>query len=1007
MPCGIYRLTVTYTDGGKQYSEHCHFKLWGEGKGTESSYVLCTMATDDYKVTSGDTAVYYISTRHSDVYAHYYIMVQDRIVDKGTLCLTDETVALRIPVKAEWKGRMSLSLAAVKDNVKCTVQKALNIEDKTSRLNLHLSTLRNPLEPGEREQCTISVSDYQGNPVQAALTLSIYDAALDTYGSNEWNIASAPQKGGAGVRIDENNQAAWVDYTYVSLPHVTQPRYYTLPTNIADRQILYSIADSAPIGFRGQAKNSAGFDLTVVETLDVDESAATMHLRCVSPETPEENTPYIRQNLRHTALFLPMLRTDKQGRATFTLTAPDLLTRWHVKGIAHTKELKHGRLSVDFITRKTLMVQPNVPRFLFEGDKCEFTAKVSNSSNEPIEAIVRLVIGEEKHSQTVSIAPNSSTSVSFPIIAPVGKNYLTYSITVENLQYSDGEQATITILPRRTLVTETMALYLNSKEKREFTFDAFQRNRSETLEHHSLKFDMVSNPIWYVIEALPPLCEESNPSNEQLFHRYYVAAMGTKLMAQHPEVEGYADFYQLDSLKALQRSLLNRLAKAQQADCGWAWMEGFNSSQYVTQLIVKGMGELEAMGCIAIAQDKTLYTMVKQGVFYLDRTHQDHFDRMERKPKTLSSEALYYLYVRSMFPELPFVDMPSTAYEHYKALLLKDKATQGTLLQKALKMLTLIRMGEYDKANKIAKVVNQSSLSSDEMGIYWRDNRYGYGWDNNPITTQALLIEAFVRLGQPVDIVGRMQQWLLKQKQTTHWESTIATAQAVHALMVAAPKGLLSSNVEVKVGGKAIDTLLGDNIRNKRLGIIQKQWTPEEIRPTLAKVSLEQQVETPAWGSMTWQYYEEVDKVEASGNGLSLKCIYYKVETQNGKEVLTTLPVNASEECHKGDRIRVRLQFTADRAMDYVELRMQRPAALEPISTRSGYAYDKGLAYYRSVENERNVYYFQRIDKGSYTIECDFWISQSGSYACGLSTILCMYAPSFMATAESALLKIE
>ena len=438
-------------------------------------------------------------------------------------------------------------------------------------------------------------------------------------------------------------------------------------------------------------------------------------------------------------------------------------------------------------------------------------------------------------------------------------------------------------------------------------------------------------------------------------------------------------------------------------------MDGFNSDRYTTLLIVKGIGELEAMGCMAVAQDDALYTMVKQGVAFLDRIYLDHYEQLKHKPRSLDSYALYYLYARSLFPELPFCTTPTTAYEHYRALLLKDKDTQGTLMQKALKMLTLSRMGDYDKANKIAKVVNQSSLNSDEMGIYWRDNRhgYGYGWDSNPIATQALLIEAFVRLGQPADIVGRMQQWLLKQRQTTHWESSIATAQAVHALMVASPKGILSGNVDVKVGGKAIDALLDDNIRNKRLGIMQKQWMPEEICPALAKVSLEQHGETPSWGSMTWQYYEEADMVKASGTGLSLKCTYYKVDTQNGKEVLTALPVNSAGECRKGDRIRVCLQFTADRAMDYVELRMQRPAALEPMSTRSGYIYDRGLAYYRSVENTRTTYYLYRIDKGSYNIEFDSWVSQSGDFTSGLSTIQCMYAPSFMATSESVLLKIE
>ena len=997
MPCGTYRLTVTYTDGGKTYSQHCHFKLFGEGKSTETSYALYTMATNAYKVSTGDTAVFYIGTRHSHVYTHYYIKVEDRVVDKGTLCLTDETVPLRIPVCEKWRGMMTVNIASVKDNVKKICRMGLTIEDKASQLNVQLSTLSNALEPGDREQCTISVSDYQGNPVCAALTLSVYNAALDAYGNNYWDIALAPQRGGRAITIDEDRQSAWTDNAYVSVPRATQPRHYALPVSLMDEQIFYSLA--TPATTRGMAKNSAGFDTSVAEVVVIEDDTKA------STDAQESEEAYLRQDLRHTALFLPTLRTDEQGRATFTLTAPDLLSRWHIKGMAHTKDLKHGRLSVDFITRKDLMVQPNVPRFLYEGDACDFTAKVTNSGDSPMTVTVRLEATAPlgTYEQTLALEAGSSAVAAFAISVPQGVSALTYRITAQGDTHSDGEQGTIIVLPRRTLVTETMALFLNGKEKREFVFEALKSCQSETLEHHSLRLDMVSTPMWYVIEALPPLSEESNPSYEQLFHRYYAASLGSKLMAQYTEIEGYSDFYQRDSLVALQQTLLNRLSEGQHTDGGWPWMEGFCSNPYMTQLIVKGIGELEGMGCVAIAQDETLYAMLKQGIAYLDRICQDRFDRMERKPKTLENDALHYLYTRSMFPELPFDPTSHDAYEHYKSLLLKDKTTRGALHYKALKMLTLIRMGESGKAIKVAKVVHESSLSSDEMGIFWRDNRYGYGWGNTPIVTQALLIEAFVRLGQPADIVARMQQWLLKQKQTTHWESTIATAQAVHALMVVSPKGLLGSNVEVRVGGKAMDASLDDNIRNKRLGVIQKEWTPEEVRRTLAKVSLEQQAETPAWGSMTWQYYEEADKVKASGTGLSLECTYYKVETKNGKELLTALPVNslASGECRKGDRIRVRLHFTADRAMDYVELRMHRPAALEPMSTRSGYTYDKGLAYYRSIENERNVYYIQRIDKGCYTIECDCWISQSGSYSCGLSTIQCMYAPAFMATSEA------
>lgn len=1012
MPCGTYRLTVTYIDGGKVYSEVCHFDLWGEGKRTVSSYALYTTAKIRDRLSAGDTAVVYVGTRHSHVYTHYYVKVEGRVVSKGTLCLTDEAVALRIPIEEKWRNSLVVCLASVKDNVKRLGREVFLIEDKANQLDMHLSTLRDSLEPGDREQCTVTVSDYRGKPVQAALTLSVYDAALDIYGSNEWDIALAPQRLMRVIEMSDNSQAAWGNHTYVRVPRATQPRYYALPVNLMGEQVFYSLA--APATVRGLAKNSAGFDMAVVESLDVDEDATTMRLRGVSAETPAKNIPYMRQHLSHTALFIPMLHTDAQGRASFTLTAPDLLSRWHVKGMAHTKDMKYGRINVDFITRKMLMVQPSVPRFLYEGDICDFTAKVTSSSGKPAEVVVRVEVEASgssiiAQSQTITME-EMVEGVSFPFTVPTGVSSLTYRITAQSGTHSDGEQGTIIILPRRTLVTETMALYVNGKEKREFVFEALKSNHSETLEHHRLSLDMVSTPIWYAIEALPPLCEDANPTNEQLFHRYYATLLAQNLMKRYPEISASDAFYHADSLAIAKDKWQGELVAAQQTDGGWAWMDGFSSDRYTTLLIIKGIGELEAMGCMAVAQDEALYTMVKQGVAYLDRIYLDHYEQLAHKPRSLDSYALYYLYARSMFPELPFGIIPATAYEHYRELLLKDKATQGTLMHKALKMLTLIRMGEYDKASKLAKVVSQSSLSTDEMGIYWRDNRYGYGWDNNPVATQALLIEAFVRLGQPISTIGRMQQWLLKQKQTTHWESSIATAQAVHALVVASPKGILNSNVEVKVDGKNL--LLSNSqqpIHNSQLLPSGKQWMPEEIRPALAKVSLQQHAETPSWGSMTWQYYEEADKVKASGAGLSLKCTYYKVETQNGKEVLTALPMNAlaSGECRKGDRIRVRMQFTADRAMDYVELRMQRPATLEPMSTRSGYTYDRGLAYYRSVENARTTYYLYRIDKGSYTIEFDSWASLSGDFASGLSTIQCVYAPVFMATAESVLLKVE
>ena len=1002
LPYGTYRLTATYTDGDKQYSEVCHLELWGEGKGSVSSYALYQTRVKSRDVLTGDTVVLYVGTRYSDVYLHYYIQIENRVVDKGTLCLTDEMTSLRIPIKEEWRGGMQVDLVSMKENVSCINTKVFSIEDKSDELNVQLSTLRSYLEPGEKEQCTIRISDHRGHPVQSSFILSIYDAALDSYGENFWDIALAPRKYGRRVQMEGINMWAWDDNTHVNVPYPTEPRYYSLPEGLREDQIFYSLA--APATTRGQAKNRAGFDMASAEGLVLEESTASLDAsegsKGSESSEQKDQTPPLRTNLSHTALFLPNLHTDEQGQATLILTAPDLLTQWHVKGIAHTKDLKHGRMSTTFVTRKTLMVQPHVPRFLYEGDQCEFTAKVTNSGDKPIEAVVKLETGGREQSLTVSIAPNSSTSVSFPIIAPTGENYLTCRITAESLRYSDGEQARITILPRRTLVTETMALYVNGKEKHGFVFDALKKHHSETLEHKSLKLDIVSNPIWYAIEALPPLCKEENPSNERLFHRYYAATMGIHLIDRYPELEGYSDFYHRDSLITLRQELLNRLTTNQSGDGGWAWMNGFDSDRYTTLLIIKGLGELEAMGCISIAQNDTLYTMVKHGISFLDTNYHNSYIRMKRKPTTLDSYALYYLYMRSMFPEMPFGNTPNIAYEHYKKLLLSDKATKGTLMQKGMKMLTLIHLNERDKATAIAEVVNHSSLKSDEMGIYWRDNNYGWSWDSNPIATQAMLIEAFTELRQPSDIIGRMQQWLLKQKQTTEWSNSIATAQAVYALAsppaLSQREGAFAENVKVKVKNATLKL----SEQDKR-GTVKYEVTPKKDRQTSAMpeipLLLERSGEAPSvsWGSMTWQYYEEADKVKSSGTGMTLKCTYYKVENKNGKEVLTELSEGTLS---KGDRIRVRLHFTADRAMDYVELHFKRPAALEPVTTRSGYTYSYGLGYYCSIENTQTRYYFYRLNKDKYFIDCDLWVAQSGRYTCGVSTIMCMYAPAFIAT---------
>ena len=990
MPCGAYRLTVTYTDGDSTYSEALHFELWGRGKGNAPSSTLYQAQARTHKVAAGDAAELYISTRHEEVHVHYYVRVANRVIHMNTLTLTDETTLLSIPTRKEWQGSMTIDLVAVKDNMVLTTSHTFLIEDPSRQLHLQLSPLASTLEPGTTARYTLSASDHSGHPVQAAFTLSIYDAALDTYGTHRWHISTAPTAWGRMVEIQEPHQWTWDNNTYLAPASPTMPSHYELPTT-SYRGDYYAMG---PIALRERAL------MTKSNTAVADEATESMIIGDASHDASAQSaTPYVRRNLSHTALFMPTLHTDEQGRATITLTAPDLLTTWHIKGLAHTKDMKYGHLDLSLITRKELMVQPHVPRFLYEGDTCHFTARITHSGNEPVQ--VKLEVWTEDssytHSQSI-VAESTASAVTLPLTAPAGATSLTYRISAHTAHHSDGEQGTITLLPRRTLVTETMALYANGEEKHAFVFNSLKSNSSATLQHHSLTLDFVGNPAWYAIEALAPLCSEDNPSSERLFQRYYAASMATLIMERHPEVEGYTDFFKRDSLSALRADLMQHLAALQAPDGGWAWMNGFDSDPYTTMLIIKGLGELKAYDTAGLISTQES-DLIERGIHYLDKHHDDSYERMKQKPKTLSSHALYYLYTRSMHAGTAFAQGQGSAHKHYTKLLLNDKPTRGTLMHKALRMLTLIRMDETKKAMKVAEVVEQSALHDEERGTYWRDNKRGWGWDENPIATQALLIEAFTQLDQPSLLIGRMQQWLLGQKRTTQWSSSIATAQAVHALVTGAHSLPLTTtnDLSISVGKERLETS-----QDNPLARAHKQWEAEEITPSLAHVEISRHTPTPSWGAMTWQYYEDIDKVKASGTGLTLTTTYYKVCASGHNAMGETLvPIDASTPLTKGDRVRILLHFTADRDMDYVELRQQRPAALEPTRTRSGYTHSNGIGHYRSVENTQTTYYFYHLGRGSYTLDCDYWVSQAGEFACGISTMQCMYAPEFVATAES------
>ena len=1038
-------------------------------------------------VEAGETALLKIGTTKQDVCVVWFLEKGLEVVDHGTMRLSKGECDWTLHTDDSWKGGFTLRLVTYKDNKMEERSFFFDVPHRERELGITLTTFRDRLNPGEPERWTLHVADNGRQPVEANIVAALYDAALDVYGTNSWTLAPWHD-----YRM--SNTLAERDYT--ASGNATSPAIDYRPVPIvALPQLLYLNAASYVIGLESRV---AGFgrsrmlmsaapknmlkevamtgevmamadDAAVMEEAAVTESAAMANGAADSEEAEAGEAPanvYIRQDLNHTAFFQPCVRTDREGNAEISFTAPDLLTEWNFQGVAFTKDLRVGQFLQSVVTRKELMVQPNLPRFLRQGDRFAFTAKVTNLSEADMEAKVRLELTDARtgkplrsfkaKAQKVVVAKGGVEAVAFEVEVPDDVFAIQYLITAEGASHSDGEKGVIAVLSNRTLVTQSMAMYANAGEKKTYTFDDLAESRISSLVSHKLSLEYTSSPIWYAIQTLPALDEATNPSNEQLFHRFYANSLTRSILEAHPQIEPIfrrwadetpdaflsqleknndlkqivlsetpwmvqaetetadrrrvADFFDRQRTEEALATLRTQLLKNQNADGGWSWMPDYESSPHITMLILQGMGELRSMGCLD--NDDELNAALRKALVYTDDVYyKEYLEWLKEEAKVsnfwkkrrLAPICINYLYMRSWWTDVPLTAKTKTSYNYFYGALKRVSHTDDTLMAKALTALTFHRNGDDKLAADIVRLLGESALFSDEMGMYWRDNQSGMFWYNAPVETQSLLIRAYYECGANVDGEGRpvvalMQQWLLKQKQTTHWGNSVATAHAVGALLLGdGQKTLDSTNVAVlTIGGKHVEP---ENAE-AGTGYFRKDWEAADIRRSMGTVTIDNSANAScSWGAVYWQYFVDIDKMPLAETGFDVKAYYYKVQ-DDGSLAAIDGPLQV------GDKVRVRLRFTTDRALDYVQVKAHRAAGLEPVGTRSGRQWN-GLSYYLAVEDAATTLYVDRMEKGDYTVEFDCWATLPGTFLSGTVTLQCLYAPEFRATFSQPNLTIE
>ncbi|QNE40522.1 hypothetical protein F1C16_13600 [Hymenobacter sp. NBH84] len=612
---------------------------------------------------------------------------------------------------------------------------------------------------------------------------------------------------------------------------------------------------------------------------------------------------------------------------------------------------------------------------------------------------------------------------------------------------SDGEENTLPVLPNRLLITESLPLPIAGAGTKTFDLQKLTSTTSPTRRNYSLTLEMTQNPAWYAVQALPYLMEYPYECSEQVFSRLYANLLAASILKQNPRIKPVlaewqraaqsgdkqaltskleqnqelkalllqetpwvrdaqtdtermrrlAELFDESRLQAETTRALAKLAQMQLPDGAFPWFEKMPADRYITQLIVAGFGKLRKLNAFDATQNPQAQQVLSRALAYLDGQMQEDYADLRKqknvnlKENHLSPTQVQALYARSFWPKPAVANAAQSATTYYQSQLFTYWPQQNRYLQ-GLAALTLHRAGDPKTAQQVMKALTENALHSPELGMYWKDVRAGYYWQQAPTETQAALIEAYDEVAQNQQAVDEMKLWLLKQKQTRNWESTRATADACYALLLRGSDWLTPTQlIQVTVGGEAVTP----NKLEAGTGYFKNTWPAAEVKPAQGRVTVTKPDAGVAWGALYWQYFEQIDKITPAATGLQLTRQLFREQRTAGGPVVE--PITAATPLRVGDVLVVRLVLRSDRDLEYVHLKDQRAAGLELINQLSGYQYQSGLGYYESPRDAATNFFISYFPKGTHTFEYRLRAAQAGNFSGGLSQLQCLYAPEFSA----------
>ncbi|MCM4151860.1 alpha-2-macroglobulin [Arenibacter sp. N53] len=1075
--------TTFYSDNDKKLADNQLFQI----------------KTDKNTYTIGDKVQLTLLSSAEDISISVFIEKDRKVVATHIIELHNNSKTIEIPVTSEDLGGFAINYSYSAYNSFQTGSLSIAIPYPSSDLKIETITFRDKLLPGKDETWSFKIKGPKGDKVTAELLAGMYDASLDAFTGHHWNFSPKYR----GQYYSNRYLNAYKSYgitsfnTYLNFGDglTYDPQYYDsfdwfgfhFGYGYARRERMM-MKSSAPGVIMEMQADSESLDETVVTGMGAPASENKADDNQVPQTNNKEKDGFddiqIRKNLQETAFFFPQLLTDQDGNVTFSFTTPEALTKWKLQLLAHTKTLESATTTLQTVTQKELMVTPNVPRFLREGDKIVISTKIANLTERSLAGVARLelvdvITGKEvtkellitdtsskssKIENTFTVDAKGNTQVSWHLKIPEGLEAIQYKVMAKAGDFSDGEQNVLPVLTNRMLVTETLPMWVRGNETRTFTLDKLKNTNSTTLRHHQLTLEITSNPAWYAVQALPYLMEYPYDCNEQIFSRFYANTLGGYITNSNPRIQevfkqwANADallsnleknqelksiliqetpwlrdaqseseqkkrialLFDLNKLMNDQANAFNKLEQNQMLSGAWAWFNGGPENRFITQHIITGLGHLEKLTSTKTSKGKSgsnisrapkEQQMIAKAVAYLDEEFVKEYEQMKKYARNLNDDhlsptQLHYLYMRSFYPDIEIAKKVEEIMDYYKTQAQKYWVKKD-LYAKGLLSLFLNRNGNTTTANKIIKSLEENSISSEELGMYWKENTNSWFWHQAPIETQSLLIEAFSEIKNDVQTVDNLKIWLLKNKQTNQWKTTKATTDAVYALLLRGSDWLsLTDAVDVMVGGEKIKPSQLEDVKVEAgTGYFKTTWAKNEITPKMAEIQLVKKGDGIAWGGLYWQYFEDLDKITAAKTPLILKKkVFLKKNTDTG-ELISEI----KDETHLnvGDLVRIRIELSVDRPMEFVHMKDMRAAGLEPINVLSSYKWQDGLGYYESTKDASTNFFFDYLPKGVFVFEYDLRVNNAGEFSNGISSIQSMYAPEFSSHSKGLRIMVE